>query len=205
MLLAKALRETHWQPTIGDPTVLGWLTAVCYGLAALACLVCWHRRSRLIDQARQKRFGLFWLLLGLAMAVLAINKQLDLQGLVHATGRNMAIRQGWFDRRHEAERIVLIAVGVIGLLSVGVILLVMRGLWLRVRLSVCGVALLAGFAVLRTAELLSPGRISQAQLVGPIYVSHALELVAVAVVIVGAVQCVIAPKTDRLSASHGPA
>ncbi len=205
MLLAKQLREAHWEPAVGDPTVLGWATAGCYALAAVLCLVCFLRRARLIEAKRSRRFGLFWLGLALCMAVLSVNKQLDLQGLAHVTGRNLAIRQGWFDRRHEAMRLVLVALGVVGVLSVSGLLLVMRGLWTRVRLGVAGVALLAGFAVIRIAELWELNRFTKVRLAGPIDFSHAVELAGVVLIMAGALACLARSKSAVEPASRAPA
>ena len=205
MLLAKQLREAYWEPGVGDPTVLGWVTVGCYTLAAVLCLVCFLRRARLIEVPCVRRFGLFWLGLALCMALLAVNKQLDLQGLAHVTGRNLAIRQGWFDRRHEAMRGALVALGVAGVLSVGGLLLVMRGLWTRVRLAVAGVAMLVGFAVVRVAELWELNRFTKVRLVGPIDLSHAIELAGVAMVMAGALVCSARSKSAVEPASHTPA
>ncbi|MFN3166512.1 MAG: hypothetical protein ACE37H_05555 [Phycisphaeraceae bacterium] len=204
MPLAKPFREAHWAFAVGDPTVLGWVTAIAYLFAAVACAWCWHRRHCLIDNDNAGRFGVFHLLLALTMLLLAGNKQLDLQGLAHATGRNLAIRQGWFDRRHDAMRLALIVVGVAGVLSVAGVLLLMRGLWKRLWLSVLGVVLLAGFAFVRTGELLGLSQQTERQLLGGVHLSHALELAGIALVLVSALRRNTAGKTRAQPASHGP-
>jgi hypothetical protein len=204
MPLAKPFREAHWEFAVGDPTVLGWVTAIGYFIAALACAGCWQRRNHFVEPRSAGRFGAYNVLLGLALLLLALNKQFDLQGLVHATGRNLAIRQGWFDRRHDAMRLALVVVGVVGVLSVAGVLLLMRGLWTRLWLSVLGVALLAGFAFVRTGEVLGLSQQTERQLIGSVHVSHVLELAGIALVFLSALRRNTAGKTRALPASHGP-
>lgn len=81
---------TRWSPRIGDPTLMGWLTVVAYGAAAAASLAA--------GLARTKDRG-FWLPLAVMLVLLGINKQLDLQSALTATGRCLAVMQGWYEQR----------------------------------------------------------------------------------------------------------
>lgn len=204
MLLAKQLREAHWHLEVGDPTVLGWITAVAYLAAAIGCALCWRNRRQLIDGAGARRFAMYWLVMAVVMLLLAFNKQLDLQKLIYITGRNLAIRQGWFDQRREVMRMVVLGVGIVGVLSVGVVLLAMNGLWSRLWLSVLGITLLAGFAVIRTGELLDLNHLTKAQLIGPVHLSHVIELLAITLVLLGSVLCNRPRKTAGQTVSHSP-
>ncbi len=69
-----------WSPQIGDPNVTGWLTVVsylvCFGLAYMVTMRLKGQRGR----------GLWVIITGL-MLFLALNKQLDLQTALTATGR----------------------------------------------------------------------------------------------------------------------
>lgn len=202
MLLAKVYHDAHWEPGIGDPSFMGWFIVGCYLLAAVLCLACGLRRRRLIDAPRSRRLGLFWFGLGAVMLVLAVNKQLDLQSLVHVTGRNVAIKQGWFDQRRVVQRWFLVGVGVAGVLSVLVMLWLMRGLWARVWLSLVGVAVLVCFIVMRAASFHAFDQVLRQQLYGRLHVNAAFELSGIALIAIGAMFGLSSRKTPTNPASH---
>lgn len=94
-----------------------------------------------------------WLFLALLLGALAINKELDLQSLLFATARCAARLQGWYEARYVVK---LAALGVLILLCLG------AGLWLRrgqqgygaeFRPVVAGVVCVAGFLLLRVAQI----------------------------------------------------
>lgn len=91
--------EGHWEPGIGDPTVGGWITVVAYGVAAWCC---WQaRKAQGIRHATAP--ARFWLLVCAAMALLGVNKQLDLQTAFTELGREIARSEGWYGQRHEVQ------------------------------------------------------------------------------------------------------
>ncbi len=131
----------RWSPEIGDPTVMGWLTVAAYGVAGLACLLA----------ARRSLEPRFWVILGLVMLALAVNKQLDLQSALTAMGRCIAQMQGWYEERREVQRRVII--GLIAA-AVGLMLLMlwaMRRNLARVLPAVVGTAFVLGFVAVRAA------------------------------------------------------
>ncbi len=138
----------RWQPEIGDPSLGGWLTVACYGLACVvAGLVV--TRGRGVAPPMRRRERLFWLLICLLMLGLGINKQLDLQSLLTAVGRCVAQTDGWYAERRavQAAFIALLSVG--GLLGV---LLTAAVLWTRLPrngLAVLGLGVLVTFVLIR--------------------------------------------------------
>ena len=95
----------RWEPGIGDPTVAGWLTVVGYGFAAWACWRVYTGRAG-APRARPPAADSptrFWLLLTIAMALLGINKQLDLQSALSQWARDIAIYDGWWDQRRAVQ------------------------------------------------------------------------------------------------------
>lgn len=132
----------RWTPQIGDPTLAGWGTVAAY-LACMALAIAVWRRTPL----RAERW--FWGLLGLTMAALAVNKQLDLQSALTATGRCLAQLQGWYTERRSFQRQVILA------LLAGVAAGLGLGLWLMRRhlrrngLALCGLAVVAGYVAVR--------------------------------------------------------
>jgi len=85
----------RWWPELGDPTLWGWTATVLFALAALV--------SVQMAAALAGRDRLLWAVAAALMAALALNKQLDLQILLTATGRCLAQAQGWFEVRRAVQ------------------------------------------------------------------------------------------------------
>ena len=132
-----------WTPQIGDPSVLGWFTVACYFVTSLLCV-------RAADKDASAKN--LWRMLGFALALLGINKQLDLQSLLTQIGRDFARSGHWYDQRREFQQIF---VGVIAFASVsGAITaaLFFRNRSRAFRLASIGFVLLAAFICIRAAS-----------------------------------------------------
>ena len=130
--LLRTCTFNRWSPTIGDPTFWGWITVAAYVACAVLALAVVRRRRGGSARAR-----VFWILLCAAMAFLAVNKQLDLQSLLTATGRCIAQQQGWYEDRRPFQRNVILA-----LLA---LILILR----RNGLALLGLIVVAGFVAFR--------------------------------------------------------
>ena len=89
----------RWQPGIGDPTFMGWLTVFAY---FSACILCWKAalKARRVGSAGfWSRENLFWLLFSCFMLLLGINKQLDLQTWFTLFSKHLAQEEGWYEER----------------------------------------------------------------------------------------------------------
>jgi hypothetical protein len=132
---------------IGDLTFWGWTTTFAFVFAALLCLV------YAFFPTPHKGHRLFWITLGLALLVLGMNRQIDLQWLLHEIGKEMAEAQGWSSKRRVVE-IVLVA----GFMVATVLLLMFvwraaHRVWQRRWLAFCGIVLLVAFVVLRAMRI----------------------------------------------------
>jgi hypothetical protein len=134
-----------WSPGVGDPTVVGWVTAAAYLAVALLAVA----NARL---ARRNEEGAgFWLALAVVASVLGLNKQLDLQSLLTAAGREVAVAIGWYGRRRVIQAVF------VGLLAAGVVGVVGSLIRLRSRtsrayvLTILGVVGLTAFVLARAA------------------------------------------------------
>ncbi|MDO5648666.1 hypothetical protein [Paracoccus sp. (in: a-proteobacteria)] len=131
-----------WRPGGGDPDLMAWVTvALLAGCAVLAIAV-------LRMWPRPATRG-FWIAIAVVTAVLAVNKQLDLQTVLTATGRCMARAQGWYEHRRAVQT------AVITVLCAGVVLgAVWAGISVRRHLAqnaaaLIGLLMLAAFVVAR--------------------------------------------------------
>lgn len=132
----------RWSPQIGDPTAAGWITVAAYAACAMLAFGVLRRPLK-----RPER--LFWLVILLAMLALGINKQLDLQSFLTATGRCIARHQGWYAERRgfQAHFIETLLAVIVVLLGLG--LWIMRRHLRRNGLALMGLAVVAGFVAVR--------------------------------------------------------
>ena len=105
-----------WRPGIGDPTVMGWVTVAAYLLGGFLCV----RAALAISPGGlfRNREGKLWLLLGIALFLLGVNKQLDLQTWFTLTAKKMAQAQGWYEQRRIVHAAFVLGIAVAGLLAV---------------------------------------------------------------------------------------
>jgi len=139
----------RWQPTIGDPTIMGWFTVFAYAVAAL--LAGWTaikvNRDRVLQGGARVRT--VWVLVAILLGFLCVNKQLDLQSLFTDMARAVFKAHGWYgERRAYQEGFVLGAIGLSGALAFW-FTWKYRSFWRSHTLLVSGLFFLLTFIVLR--------------------------------------------------------
>lgn len=162
-----------WTPTIGDPTIYGWVTVFAYGVAAL---LCW--KARPTGNHSEERA---WAALSLLLAALAINKQLDLQTLLTDVGRTTAKAHGWYrDRRivQAAFIAALIAAAVVGVIY---LFRTYRDACLALRGALAGTVVLFAFVLVRASSFYKVDLLINSSLAG-VRTNHVMELGGIVVV-----------------------
>lgn len=179
---------SDWAPKIGDPTAEGWLTVAAYAVAAW---LCWRAMESAPRPERRT-----WLLLAAAMAILSINKQLDLQSLLTAAGRDLARAQGWYESRHVAQQIFVAAIVGTGLVAFLLVLRLFRRASLPLQGALAGALLLALFIVARASSFNKVDILINSGLAG-VRVNHAIELGGIALVAICALAATQVKKRKR--------
>ena len=183
LITVAEMTERGWRPGLGDPTVFGYLTTAAYFAAAAACWVAWRRErlaARLIPASPLR--PAFWLVLAVAMAVLGVNKQLDLQSLFTQIGREAAQRGGWYEQRRTVQAAFIAGLGAAGLGAGGAMLWMVRRSWRRYGLALLGTVYLGVFIVVRAASFHHvDAALYTLPIAGPM-VNRALELGGIALV-----------------------
>lgn len=137
-----------WSPGIGDPSIMGWATVAGYlvgaALSARAAATASHRRNG--------REVAFWWITAAALLALAVNKELDLQSLLTAVGRHVAMTQGWYDARREVQLLFIATVAAAGLVAALLMLRLARRSDPAVRAGLAGLVFIGGFVVIRAAS-----------------------------------------------------
>ena len=178
------LERISWTPGIGDPSFMGWVTVFAYFLAATLCFVVVHHRSYCFARFEVRQHAL-WLTLGLLMAFLCINKQLDLQSLMTDLGRVLAKDQGWYARRRTAQMFFIYAVLAFACLGAVVLTLIYRRCFGSNALAILGVCILLAFIVIRASSFHHMDTLIGTQVVG-VRMNWVLELSGIAMIIINA-------------------
>lgn len=171
----------NWSPVIGDPTVMGWVTVATYVAATLVCArVAWAGD---FPERLRDREELFWGLLALLLAFLAVNKQLDLQSLLTASARCLAIEQGWYENRRPVQLAFIAAVAASAALAGICGAFLMRRSLPRVGLALAGLCLLLGFVLIRAAGFHHVDRLISTEVLS-VRANWVLELSGLALILV---------------------
>ena len=170
-----------WTPKIGDPTIWGWLTVANYFaaflLAACAARVDWRHAN-------------FWIFVSLMMAALGVNKQLDLQGLLTAIGREVAFQYDWYEDRRIVQKWFIEGIGVGALAIITLLVALGRKSGAPVLVATVGITLTAGFVIARAASFHHMDELLAIRFVA-LRLNHILENSGIACVSAGAIWAVV--------------
>ncbi len=138
----------NWKPSIGDPTLIGWLAVFSYFFTAALCAYL-AKRSDTGNCVLERRA---WWILALVLAVLGINKQLDLQGLLMEFGRAFASRHGMYEKRRVLQIIFLFLLTAVALTAVSIWFWLNRHHWRELGFMLVGGVFLVTFVLVRAAS-----------------------------------------------------
>jgi len=169
-----------WEPGIGDPTFIGWLTVAAYFIAAVLCA-----GNLLRARHADRRAYLFWVAFTVFMVALGINKQLDLQTLFTAVFKHFAKATGWYEDRRIFQAIFIAIIAFFGLAFAALAWVWTLRTLPRHRLALVGGIFLVCFIVIRAASFHHIDQILGKELVF-FRINHVLELGGIACVALGA-------------------
>ncbi len=137
--------DGRWEAGIGDPTLIGWITVAAYGAAALLSLRC----ARRVPLGREH---LFWAFSSLALLLLGINKQLDLQSLFTQIGRDLAVSQGWYAQRGLVQEAFIAILALVALVTAWGLTRLLRGFETAARVAAVGLVGIMAFVLIRATS-----------------------------------------------------
>lgn len=143
-----------WTLSVGDPTVGGWITAVLYIVAAVGAFMVYRRQGLFSDQVKRQRC--LWLLFALALLFLGLNKQLDLHVLFIEKARELALWQGWYDKRRLVQVGFIKTSAALSVLLVATFCYLYRRVYRAHWLAIAGLCLLAAYAIIRVTLFQTP-------------------------------------------------
>jgi hypothetical protein len=179
--------QLGWRPTIGDPSVMGWLTVAAYAVAAALCFfaACRVRIGATGTPGRRERR--MWAWIGLLMSFLCVNKQLDLQTLFTRVGRELAERGGWYGSRRIVQFLFVLAVAAFGVWAFVVIVRKTRLILKERRLLLFGLCFLISFIIIRASSFHHVAVILEARVWG-VRLNWLLELGGIVMIAASAAQ-----------------
>ena len=141
-----ATEDGRWHAGIGDPTFIGWFTVLVYAVAAVLCV-----RTTLAA----RRGGLpwrFWAGVSLAMILLGLNKQLDLQSWFTEVGRDLALSDGWYEDRRAVQVWFIAGLAMAAVLLLAGLRHALDDAWHHYRTTCVGLGMLCVFVLMRAAS-----------------------------------------------------
>ena len=189
ILTLAATVDGRWQPGIGDPTPLGWLTVAAYGAAAVACCLA----------ARRTRAAGWWRSFGAVLALLAVNKAFDLQSWFTHAGRRLARGHGWYPSHGPAQVVVIVAAALLGaaVAAVACRRLTRRRAGAAQRLAAIAVTYQVTFVVVRSVSLHAIDQLLGVN-AGPFRLNHVFELAGLTVLIAAAIAALLTRRQSSL-------
>jgi hypothetical protein len=177
---------TSWAPKIGDATPMGWVVTLGYFYTAML-IVYMLRKLRRISPERRRIYVQFWVVVLFVYVLLGLNKQLDLQTFITATGRCMARTEGWYAERRSFQLTAILYGLAFGLSSLFVFFYYFRSITSRCLLAFVGLSLSGLFVFLRAISFHHIDSIFSAT-VANLKLHALLELTAIMLVAVNAIR-----------------
>ncbi len=142
-----------WKTSAGDRNVFGWIITIAYAIGFILCFAAW-----IVDNKRKKigssaGFLQPWFVIATLLLLLGINKQLDFQTLFFLVGKSMALKEGWYARRHFVQALFVVTLTVILVLLLLYAIRRMKGRWKKYGLPFAGAVFLVGFILVRAASM----------------------------------------------------
>lgn len=149
--MGNVAKDFNWTPSIGDPTLAGWITVALYLVTAY---VCWRLSGRLRGSGAITGSEAFiWTAIAILFLALGINKQLDLQSALTEIARVLARAQGWYERRGKVQMAFVAAVVAVCLVAAIIVLFMIRRAPAITWLAALGTVMVLVFVLIRAASI----------------------------------------------------
>lgn len=182
-------QDIGWHATIGDPSVMGWVTVVAYFCSAAFTFKVFLSSSHIFSAGLVAKQKGFWLTLAVILFFLGINKQLDLQSLLTAIGKYYAHRDGWYENRRELQIFIVIST-IIFMLTLFLLFVVNMGeLFKTNRLAIVGLAFLLLFIMLRATSFHHMDMLIDFTILG-VRLNWVLELSGIGMILISALSLI---------------
>jgi hypothetical protein len=167
-----------WSIGFNDDTPIGWTITAAYAATCVASALAIRRDPR----------PRFWVATTLAILLLGVNKQLDLQTPFLHAGHVMLSAAGLWERRRIFRALLELIVLAVGVGFVVATRRLLRGAWRDYLAPLAGLAGLAAFVAMRAAAFNHMGDRHGGRILYSSTIAAVLELGSVLLVLAGAVR-----------------
>jgi len=189
LTIFETLPYKNWYLRMGDPTAVGWAITIAYFIVTVLCWQAGLKEKTINVNIQKSERHVLWFGLSILLLVLGINKQLDLQTLLTALGREIAQENGLYESRREIQLIFVILFALFCFSSLIALSWWLRDYWRRHWIALLGVAFLVSFVVIRAASFHHVDYlIGKWSIIGPFRMKYIVELGGILIVGLGAVQ-----------------
>ncbi len=189
MTIFETLPYGNWYQHMGDPTVTGWTITIAYFLVTFMCWRAGLKEKTININIQKPERHVLWFGLSILLLVLGINKQLDLQNLLTALGREIAQANGLYESRREIQLVFIILFTLFYFSLLIALSWWLRDCWRRYWIALLGLSLLVSFVLIRAASFQHVDYlISKWSIIGPFRMKYIVELGGILIVGLGAVQ-----------------
>jgi len=189
LTIFETLPYGNWYQHMGDPTVTGWTITIAYFLVTFMCWRAGLKEKTININIQKPERHVLWFGLSILLLVLGINKQLDLQNLLTALGREIAQANGLYESRREIQLVFIILFTLFYFSLLIALSWWLRDCWRRYWIALLGLSLLVSFVLIRAASFQHVDYlISKWSIIGPFRMKYIVELGGILIVGLGAVQ-----------------
>lgn len=175
----------RWELGLGDPTPLGLAVTILYFIAAMLAFGAMRAGGDGVSRRAARSTVRFWLLVAVALALLGLNKQLDLQRLVTQLARDAAKEGGWYRDRKPVQVAAVALVATLGVGAVAFAAFRLRHALREVWPALVGLALVGAYVAARVTSLHA---VDVLLTLGPVKLKWLLEPLGLALIAYGAVR-----------------
>lgn len=186
MSLFEIIKSVSWEPNVGDPTALGWLTVAAYLLAAVLCGLCAWRAAQIFGEEAVWLHRLLWGGLAAGLLFLAVNKQLDLQSWFTAVIKAIAWEKGVYEQGRRAQVYFIAGMALVSLGIFVAMAWIFRRVWRQYWLLLLGLLFIARFIIVRAASFYGVSLPRLSALTGDIQITWLLEIAGALVIALAA-------------------
>jgi hypothetical protein len=147
-----AAADGQWHLGLGNLSVVGWVTAFAYLSAALLSYRAFRLHAKTPPSDERRLLLRFWVVVLCVMALLAVNKALDLESWLTEVARDLAQAGGWYERRGVFQAVFVTIVSLSGFAICASAALIIRPIIWRVLEAVAGLGFLVTFVLVRASS-----------------------------------------------------
>ncbi len=185
----------EWLPVLAAVPATRWIAAAAYLAAALLSVLALRGGSDPWQPGR-RGYVWFWGVLAILLALLGVDKVVDLQAAVSGLARCVTQVEGWYSSRVRYQALLTVVIVVAGVALTGAIVLVLSRSRPRIALAASGLVLFGAYQLARAVSFHGLDVLIATRIHG-VSVNSLIELLGLACIALNALWLVAAAQRAR--------